>query len=143
MREHGFPHTFNDFDFTMENEVYSLNVHDSADNDNIIVIDYSLNKFYKEGNDEEVEFHQMLLSSKEMFKEVLTTFFKFDEEDVKDALNDIGEDEDSIDFRMGFYRLAIELINTQNYSVNEVLDMMGVSNEYERKILRSKLEEEI
>lgn len=94
MREHGFPHKFNDFDFSVQNEVYSLNVHDSADNDGIIVIDYSLNKFYEEGNDEEVEFHQMFFSSKEMFKSVLLIFFGFDEEETNDILSDIKEDEE-------------------------------------------------
>lgn len=94
-------------------------------------------------SDDETEWNEMHLANKEMLVSVLTTFFKLNDEEVKDILNDIEEDEDNIDYKTNFYRLAVELINTQNYSVDEVLDMMGVSNEYERKILGSKLEEEI
>lgn len=94
-------------------------------------------------SDDETEWNEMHLANKEMLASVLTTFFKLNDEEVKDILNDIEEDEDNIDYKTNFYRLAVELINTQNYSVDEILDMMGVSNEYERKILRSKLEEEI
>ena len=80
-----YTRVFGDFDFTLQNEVWVLNIHDNAENDGVIVIDFCYN------DDEDETIQQMFLGTKEMLESILTIFFGFKDEDVKWELNEIEE----------------------------------------------------
>lgn len=81
-----YKNTFGDFDFESHNDTWVLNIHDCADNDNIIVVDYCHNN-----DEEELYPNQMIFSTKEMFKEVLEKFFSFNEKEIQEILDEIKE----------------------------------------------------
>ena len=80
---------FNDFDFSVSNEIYDLNIHDDAENDHVIVVDFSLKKDFEEDKNEYLNIHQMIFSTKDMFESILKIFFGFEDRIVKEILNEI------------------------------------------------------
>ncbi len=80
------PKKFNDFDFSIDNDTYVLNIHDCANNDNFIVVDYGY-----VNSDEDAR--QFLFKSKPELAAVLKRFFRFDADTIKEALDQIKESE--------------------------------------------------
>lgn len=77
--------TFDEFDFSLENEVYAVNIHDSASDEHVIIVDFCY------ADDDDPEVNQMILTSKELLEAVMLIFFGFCDAEVKDVLDEIKE----------------------------------------------------
>ena len=83
---------FNDFDFELENEAWFVSIHDSHEDDSIIVVDALLKSDYERlGDDGDIVdiINQMLIKSKEVLEMLLVCCFGFEDSDVNEALNAI------------------------------------------------------
>lgn len=83
---------FNDFDFVLENEVWTVGIHDSAEDDSIIVVDAFLKSDYERlGDDGDIVdiINQMLIKSKEVLESLLLSYFGFEDNEVNEVLNEI------------------------------------------------------
>lgn len=81
---------FNDFDFSLENEVWSVAIHDSAEDDSVIVVDFILDGNKYEDMDEFIaHVNQMTLKDKEILETLLISYFGFDEKEVEVVLKNI------------------------------------------------------
>lgn len=86
---------FNDFDFVIENEIWTVGIHDNAEDDSMIVVDAFLKSDYEslDNNDDMVEIiNQMLIKSKDVLESLLLSYFGFEESEVNEVLADIKED---------------------------------------------------
>lgn len=77
--------TYNDFNLSMDNSHWILNIHDCADDDSVIIVDFNAKHSDSDAN-------QMILKSKFMLEALLAGFFGFNAEDTEEALKQIEEE---------------------------------------------------
>ncbi len=73
---------YENIDFTVTTKEYVLNVHNCADDENVLIIDYMYN------NEHEENINQMILSEKEFLK-ILIKYFKINKKDLKNILKNL------------------------------------------------------